>query len=425
MDRQGDLHQGTRDNYKITNMLGEGGMGSVYEAKTSSGHTVVLKFPADHDPENRAIFTKKLKLEAKFLRKLADEQRIVKYIDEAADQSDFFLAIKKISGATIDKCIPPAGFSEIELVYLSLDIAEGLKSMHKHGIFHRDLKPQNIMYADDGRCTIIDLGIAKEYVPDSRRGTQILACNWLCPEVCAGRGTPKCDLYSLGWIMFYMATTYEPPANRTDDDTMKRELSSFRQHISAELSGLVTELIDPTHAKIQQIEQLEYRLKRLPMLARFRTKDVTHDTARRPTPPGPYIKFADGIQQMPTPIPDKPAGLLIGRRHDLEDCVQSGGGCNQPSVGDNLYLGWYCPPNCQCPNPAHNIDKHHMRVFKDSKGRVCAINVSPNRLSAVKRRDGWEPLEYNQQAILKDGDQVSLYYKPAQPRTVFTLHARK
>lgn len=425
MDRQGEIHQGTKDNYKITTKLGSGGMGSIYEARTSSGHKVVLKFPAAHNLKDRAIFTEKLRLEAKFLKKLAGEQRIVKYIDEAADSSNFFLVLEKISGNTVNKCIPPAGFSEIEMVYLSLDIAEGLKNMHKHGIFHRDLKPQNIMYTDDRRCTIIDLGIAKEHTPSSKTGTQILSLDWLCPHVGAGNATPKCDLYSLGWIMFYMATTYEPPTNKSTDGAIKQELSSFRQHISTKLSELVTELIDPTHAKIQQVEQLESRLKRLPILSRFCTKDIMDDATHRSMPAGPYIKFEDDIQQTLKPIPDKPAGLLIGRRHDLEECVKSGGGCNRPNIGDNLHLGWYCPPNCQCPNPAHNIDKHHMRVFKDSKGRVCVINNSPNKLSAVKQRNGWEPLKYNQQAVLKDGDQISLYYKSIQPRIVFSFHSRK
>ena len=102
---------------------------------------------------------------------------------------------------------------------------------------------------------------------------------------------------------------------------------------------------------------------------------------------------------------------MIGKKHDFIKCAKAAGGCNTKHDGTNIGIGWECPSNCRCDsNPAHMIDRHHIRVWKSLPNTFFVMNRDPQRRSAIKRNNVWTPMSYNKKEILQNLDQVALLY---------------
>lgn len=194
--------------YAIRRKIGSGGMSSVYLAERKSDHAlIVLKvLSADLSRENE--FLRRFIREYGILSKLSNPQ-IVKIFDQGYTDQNVYIAMEYFAGgdlkARIDRGIEPD-----EALDLLVQMASGLRAIHAADVIHRDLKPQNIMFRDDGSLGILDFGIAKiasEETQLTEHGQVFGTPYYMSPEQGTGKILDaRSDLYSLGVIYYEMLT---------------------------------------------------------------------------------------------------------------------------------------------------------------------------------------------------------------------------
>jgi serine/threonine protein kinase len=156
--------------YRITEKLGQGGMGEVYRAKdTNLSRQVAIKVLPDefaHDAERLARFER----EAKLLASL-NHPNIAAIHGLEEHEGKRFLVLELAEGQTLAERLKKGRIPLDETLDISRQIAEGLKAAHEKGIIHRDLKPANVKVTPEGKVKILDFGLAKAFqeepsVPD-------------------------------------------------------------------------------------------------------------------------------------------------------------------------------------------------------------------------------------------------------------------
>src|SRR5579875_1114201 len=154
----------TIEHYEIVRRLGEGGSGVVYLANdTLLERPVVLKIlraGALSAEETRSTILREARLASAF------EHPNICAIYEAGESGDeAFIAMQYVPGQSLDRLIARGPASPQLVVSVGIQIADGLEAAHAQGIFHRDLKPQNVMLTDGGLVKILDFGLARRMPP--------------------------------------------------------------------------------------------------------------------------------------------------------------------------------------------------------------------------------------------------------------------
>ena len=267
-------------NYRVFDEVGSGAMGVVYAAEDLRlRRQVALKLlpPALASDEKRL---QRLRREAYLLAKL-DHPGIVTIHSIEESEGTVFLTMQLVRGKSLDACIPEGGMPAERTVEIALRVSGALAAAHRAGIVHRDIKPSNIMVADDGRVKILDFGLAKAVSSDfepaaTNAETEILSADTLTQEgaIC---GTPaymapeqisglpsdsRCDIFSLGAVIFEMATGQRPfrGAERSDPPSA----SSFRPGLPRVLDDIIVRCLqlDPAKRWVSA-EALQQELGRL------------------------------------------------------------------------------------------------------------------------------------------------------------------
>ncbi len=199
--------------YRIVRELGHGGMGAVYLAQDDlTGQQVAVKvLPAALAREKgiRERFTQ----EARALAAL-DHPSIVPLVSYAQDGDDRFLIMKYVEGTPLDDLIEKEGklsFERAESIFR--DLVGALGYAHAAGVVHRDVKPANVLIADDGRVFLVDFGIAKkeESVKLTQTGMLMGTPQYMSPELISGHPVDgRSDLYAAGLILFEMLAGRAP-----------------------------------------------------------------------------------------------------------------------------------------------------------------------------------------------------------------------
>ena len=219
----------TLAHYRIVSKLGEGGMGAVYRATdTKLGRDVALKIlPAEMaaSPERLERFRR----EATALAAL-DHPDIVTVFSVEETDGVHFLTMQLVEGEPLDRLIPEGGQPADRILEIGTRLADALAAAHEKGIIHRDLKPANVMIANDGRVKVLDFGLARmtvagEEMPGgshlptqllTREGVVMGTVPYMSPEQVAGSTVDhRTDLFSLGVILYEMATGGRPFAGRS------------------------------------------------------------------------------------------------------------------------------------------------------------------------------------------------------------------
>ena len=207
--------------YTVTALLGEGGMGQVWQATdTQLGRQVALKILPDafaDDPDRLARFTR----EAQILASLNHPNIAAIYGIEEAEGTRA-LVLELVEGPTLADRIAKGPIPLDEALPIAKQIAEALEAAHEAGVIHRDLKPANIKVREDGTVKVLDFGLAKALDPSpegdpsqsptltaaaTQMGVIMGTAAYMSPEQARGKTVDKRgDIWAFGVVLYEMLT---------------------------------------------------------------------------------------------------------------------------------------------------------------------------------------------------------------------------
>src|SRR5438445_5300608 len=201
------------DRYELIELVGSGGMSSVYKARdTLLERNVALKvlhehFTADED------YVERFRREARAVAQLS-HPNIVTVIDRGEEDGRQFIVFEYIDGQTLKEIVEERGPLPVrEAVELAIGVARGLAFAHSHGLVHRDVKPQNVLLNGDGKPKVTDFGIARSLDVQgvTQTGTVLGTSHYIAPEQASGRPVDAhTDVYSLGAVLYEVLTGEVP-----------------------------------------------------------------------------------------------------------------------------------------------------------------------------------------------------------------------
>ncbi len=252
-----DTHLGP---YRVDGVLGQGGMGVVYEGYDERlGRKVALK--RARGAAGGAEARRRLRLEARALAQL-NHPAIVGIYDLVKAGDDDWIVMERVYGQTLAELGGHDGLDVSRGVELGRQIAEGLEAMHAYGLVHRDLKVENVMVTHPGRNStervkILDLGLAgtpAELIsgaPVGERPALQGTIRALSPEqVLGSEADARSDLFAFGVLLYESLTGCSPFLGPSLEDTLSRictlrqkPVSELRPDVPPMLSDLVDDLL--------------------------------------------------------------------------------------------------------------------------------------------------------------------------------------
>lgn len=199
------------ERYEILEKIGTGGMSDVYKAKCHKlNRYVAIKVLKQEFNEN-TNFVSKFRIEAQAAAGLA-HPNIVNVYDVGEEEGIYYIVMELVEGITLKNYIEKkARLSVKEAVSIAIQVSMGIEAAHNNNIIHRDIKPQNIMIARDGKVKVTDFGIAKAATSNTITSNVMGSVHYTSPEQARGGfSDEKSDIYSLGCTMFEMLTGHVP-----------------------------------------------------------------------------------------------------------------------------------------------------------------------------------------------------------------------
>ncbi|HEY1067364.1 MAG TPA: serine/threonine-protein kinase, partial [Pirellulales bacterium] len=209
--------------YQFLETLGSGSMGTVHRAMQRALNRVVAV----------KLLSRKFARNRRYLESFARECRFSAatrsaYFPRAYDagraRGQHYLVMEYVEGVSVESFLSGGRrMSELQTLHIAAEICHGLEHLHRLGIVHRDVKPENVVVGKDDQLRLLDLGLAlqlgDQHQLDLERGAAIGTPHYISPEQASGREIDgRADLYSLGATMYHMLTG-QPPFNeaRTPD----------------------------------------------------------------------------------------------------------------------------------------------------------------------------------------------------------------
>jgi serine/threonine protein kinase len=217
--------------YEILSKIADGGMGSVYRGcRRSNGQIVAIKVVTPEVAAN-PVLVERFKQEYRAASGLV-HPHIVRALDFGFDEETLYMVMEFVDGPSLGQRIDREGrLPEAEVVPIIAQAAEALHLAHQHHIIHRDVKPDNILIASDGKAKLTDLGLAKNRQSDldlTRPLSGLGTPNFMAPEQFgdAKHADARCDVYSLGATL-YMAVTGDLPFwGKTNLNILKKKMGN-------------------------------------------------------------------------------------------------------------------------------------------------------------------------------------------------------
>jgi eukaryotic-like serine/threonine-protein kinase len=224
----------TISHYRVTGKLGSGGMGVVYEAEDSRlARKVALKFLPEEladDPDAGRRFRREAATIA-----LLSHPHICTIYDIGEHEGRAFIAMECLDGVNLKTFMARRTLETGEVVAIAIQIARALEAAHAKGIVHRDIKPGNIVISDAGQVKVLDFGLARRFRSDETAelgldgstmpGRPIGTANYMAPErILQLPVDPRSDLFSLGVVLYEMATGRLPFAGTSPSETVTNVL---------------------------------------------------------------------------------------------------------------------------------------------------------------------------------------------------------
>ncbi|MEX0893237.1 MAG: protein kinase [Gemmatimonadota bacterium] len=194
--------------FEIRETLGQGGFGRVYRAyDTVLQREVAIKVFTVHDPSIKQRFLREAQIAASL-----SHPNIVAIFDLGEHDGDPFIVQEYLAGEDLETIIRRRDAISLltKLNYL-IGIADGIAFAHRHGVIHRDIKPQNVRILTDGSVRVLDFGIAKRAVEDAtaltQPGSSVGTAGYMAPEQLRGEQIDhRVDIFSFGALAFRLLT---------------------------------------------------------------------------------------------------------------------------------------------------------------------------------------------------------------------------
>src|SRR5579884_3836190 len=207
------------DRYELEELVGTGGMSSVFRARDRQlDRRVAIKILHEHyagDPE----YLERFRREARAVARLS-HPNIVTVIDRGADGGRQYIVFEHIEGENLKELVLRTGRLPVRrALELALAVADGLSFAHEHGLVHRDVKPQNVLLSREGEVKVTDFGIARSLGADrglTQTGTVLGTGEYLAPEQARGEPvSPATDVYALGVVLWELLAGEVPFAGES------------------------------------------------------------------------------------------------------------------------------------------------------------------------------------------------------------------
>ncbi len=198
--------------YDIEERIGRGGMASVYRARQHTFDRDVALKVLKSDLSEDESFCQRFVQESLIVAKL-HHSNIVQVYDVGEFKNNFYIAMEYLNGGDLNSALKK-GIPVKQTVKIIKQAASALDFAHKKGIIHRDIKPDNIMFREDGAAVLTDFGIAKEIHSDldlTQTGLIVGTPKYMAPEQIRGaQPSAQADIYSLGILLFQCLTDEVP-----------------------------------------------------------------------------------------------------------------------------------------------------------------------------------------------------------------------
>ncbi len=198
--------------YRLLRDLGSGGMAKVYLAEDiNENRLVAVKVLHAQFGEDLA-YLQRFKREAK-LASMLDNPHIVKILDYGSSRDTHFLVMEYVQGKNLREKLDEQGaLIWQDALHIIEKVCAALENAHRHNVVHRDIKPQNIMLADDGQIKVLDFGIARaRLLPSLTQSGFVGSPYYIAPEQAMGEEVDiRSDLYSTGIVLYELLTGHVP-----------------------------------------------------------------------------------------------------------------------------------------------------------------------------------------------------------------------
>ncbi|MEV6268065.1 protein kinase [Kribbella sp. NPDC051936] len=239
------------ERYRTSEILGHGGMGEVYRGCDEIlGRPVAVKLlrPDLRDPFAAARFRREARAAA-----MVRDPHVVAVYDFGHSNGEYYLVMELLEGRSVAHELALHGpLPPDRAVSIVQQVARGLAAAHRHGIVHRDIKPDNLLIDVDGSVKIADFGIAHSpggTITPASSGLILGTSLYLAPERALGQpATPATDVYALGCVL-YQLLTGRPPFDGENPTVILSQHVQATPTVPEEVPAPVADLIHRMLAK--------------------------------------------------------------------------------------------------------------------------------------------------------------------------------
>jgi eukaryotic-like serine/threonine-protein kinase len=248
--------------FLIERRIGSGGFGVVYEAWDGRlERNVAVKAIESHGEAGRRVLR-----EAQAAARL-NHPGIVTLYEMGEEDGNALLVTELVDGTTLAQLSREAALSDREIAEIGADLCEALDHAHSRGVVHRDIKPQNVLVAEDSefRARLMDFGIAQlaDGAALTAPGDVVGTLAYMAPEQAEGRTAgPEADVYSLALMLYECWSGENPNRRATPAATARaiggrpRPLRRLRPDLPRELSDAIDAALQPRPSHRPALEEI-------------------------------------------------------------------------------------------------------------------------------------------------------------------------